>query len=172
MASTGGSGGGEPLLAIVGPTACGKSEAALELAAALGAEIVSVDSMLVYRGMDVGTAKQTRAERARVPHHLIDIVEPTGKTSALFGGDATGWPISAATTPDHWTTDGTWFTGRDGKLWGYDGSTLTRVDGPGRVTVIAGPAQGVPQAADEITVIGTHLYFELGHDIVALEPLR
>jgi tRNA dimethylallyltransferase len=67
----------EPLLAIVGPTASGKSEAGLAVAEALGAEIVSVDSMLVYRGMDVGTAKPSPAERARVPHHLIDVARPS-----------------------------------------------------------------------------------------------
>ncbi len=67
----------EPLLAIVGPTASGKSEAAIAVAEAIGAEIVSVDSMLVYRGMDVGTAKPSPADRARVPHHLVDVVEPS-----------------------------------------------------------------------------------------------
>jgi tRNA dimethylallyltransferase len=66
-----------PLLALVGPTASGKSEAAIELALSFGAEIVSVDSMLVYRGMDTGTAKPTAAQRARVPHHLIDLAEPS-----------------------------------------------------------------------------------------------
>ncbi len=65
------------LHALLGPTASGKSEAALILAEARGAEIVSVDSMLVYRGMDLGTAKPTVAERARVPHHLIDLAEPS-----------------------------------------------------------------------------------------------
>lgn len=65
--------GEEPLLAIVGPTASGKSEAAVAVAVALGAEIVSVDSMLVYRGMDIGTAKPSPADRARVRHHLIDV---------------------------------------------------------------------------------------------------
>jgi tRNA dimethylallyltransferase len=64
-------------LALVGPTASGKTEAALALAEALAAEIVSVDSMLVYRGMDLGTAKPSPAERARVPHHLIDVAEPS-----------------------------------------------------------------------------------------------
>jgi tRNA dimethylallyltransferase len=66
-----------PLLALVGPTAVGKTALSLRLARALGAEIVSVDSMLVYRGMDVGTAKPTLAERWEVPHHLIDLVEPS-----------------------------------------------------------------------------------------------
>ncbi len=68
--------GVRPLLALLGPTASGKSEAGIILAERLGAEIVSVDSMLVYRGMDVGTAKPTPAERARVPHHLLDVADP------------------------------------------------------------------------------------------------
>lgn len=67
----------EPLLAIIGPTASGKTEAALEVARALGAEIVSVDSATVYRGMDVGTAKPTLEQRVSVPHHLIDVAEPS-----------------------------------------------------------------------------------------------
>ncbi len=62
--------------AIVGPTAGGKSALAMELAACEPVEIVSVDSMQVYRGMDVGTAKPTPDERARVPHHMIDVLEP------------------------------------------------------------------------------------------------
>jgi tRNA dimethylallyltransferase len=65
------------MLALVGPTASGKSEAALAIAPLLGAEIVSVDSMLVYRGMDVGTAKPTVEQRAAVPHHLLDLAEPS-----------------------------------------------------------------------------------------------
>src|SRR5882762_8609586 len=65
-----------PLL-LTGPTAVGKSEIALRLAEKLGGEIVSVDSMQVYRGLDIGTAKPSAADRARVPHHLIDIVEIT-----------------------------------------------------------------------------------------------
>jgi len=66
-----------PLLGLVGPTASGKTELSLRLAEGLDAEIVSVDSMVVYRGMDVGTAKPTRAERARVPHHLLDLADPS-----------------------------------------------------------------------------------------------
>jgi tRNA dimethylallyltransferase len=65
-----------PFLALVGPTASGKSDAALRIAHRLGAEIVSVDSMVVYRGMDVGTAKPTAEERSLVPHHLLDLAEP------------------------------------------------------------------------------------------------
>ena len=65
-----------PLLALVGTTASGKTEAALAIAERLDAEIVSVDSMVLYQGMDVGTAKPSAAERARVPHHLLDLAEP------------------------------------------------------------------------------------------------
>jgi tRNA dimethylallyltransferase len=67
----------EPFLALVGPTASGKTEAAVRVAEALGAEILSIDSMQVYRGMDVGTAKPTDEQRGRVPHHLLDLVEPS-----------------------------------------------------------------------------------------------
>ena len=67
---------------LLGPTASGKSHLALALAQRLPAEIVSVDSALVYRGMDIGTAKPTAAERAQVPHHLIDLVDPDHAYSA------------------------------------------------------------------------------------------
>ena len=60
---------------IVGPTAVGKSQIALQLAEQLGGEIISADSMQVYRGLDIGTAKPSSAERTRVPHHLIDICD-------------------------------------------------------------------------------------------------
>jgi tRNA dimethylallyltransferase len=76
-------------IALLGPTASGKSALAQELAARLPIEIVSVDSAQIYRGMDIGTAKPSRAERAEVPHHLIDLVEPTETYSAgRFRGDA------------------------------------------------------------------------------------
>jgi len=64
------------VIAIVGPTASGKSALAMRAADALAGEIVSADSRQIYRGMDVGTAKPTRAERARVRHHLIDVADP------------------------------------------------------------------------------------------------
>jgi tRNA dimethylallyltransferase len=67
---------GGPLVVIVGPTAVGKTALSLYLAEALGGEVISADSRLFYRGMDIGTAKPTLQERARVPHHLIDIAEP------------------------------------------------------------------------------------------------
>ena len=61
---------------MLGPTASGKSEVGLRLARDIGAEIISVDSMQVYRGMDIGTAKPTEADRALVAHHLVDVVDP------------------------------------------------------------------------------------------------
>jgi tRNA dimethylallyltransferase len=63
------------ILVILGPTASGKSALAMEVAERLGAHILSVDSMQVYRGMDIGTAKPSEAERVRVPHHAIDLVD-------------------------------------------------------------------------------------------------
>ena len=77
------------VLALAGPTASGKTAAALAIAQAHGAEIISVDSALVYRGMDIGTAKPSAAERAAVPHHLIDIRDPLNAYSAAeFAADA------------------------------------------------------------------------------------
>ena len=64
------------LICIVGPTGVGKTGMAMELAGRFGGEIVSADSMQVYRHMDIGTAKPTAAERGRVPHHLLDVVDP------------------------------------------------------------------------------------------------
>ncbi len=78
-----------PIPLLLGPTASGKSAAALEVARHLPVEIVSVDSAQVYVGMDVGTAKPSPAERAAVPHHLIDIVSPAEAYSAArFVADA------------------------------------------------------------------------------------
>ena len=72
------------LLVLVGPTAVGKTALSLRLAETLDGEIVSADSRLFYRGMDIGTAKPTPEERARVPHHLIDIADPD-ETVGLAG---------------------------------------------------------------------------------------
>ncbi|MDP1955770.1 MAG: tRNA (adenosine(37)-N6)-dimethylallyltransferase MiaA [Polaromonas sp.] len=77
-------------IALTGPTACGKTAAAMAIAARHAVEIISVDSALVYRGMDIGTAKPTAAELAAVPHHLIDIRDPLQAYSAAeFVADAT-----------------------------------------------------------------------------------
>ncbi|SCK20093.1 tRNA (adenosine(37)-N6)-dimethylallyltransferase MiaA [Vogesella sp. LIG4] len=74
---------------LMGPTACGKTGLALALAERFPVEIVSVDSALVYRDMDIGTAKPTAAEMASCPHHLIDIIDPTETYSAAqFHADA------------------------------------------------------------------------------------
>ena len=69
------------LIAIVGPTAVGKSDLAVDLALALGGEVVNADSMQLYRGMDIGTAKLTMAERRGVPHHLLDVWDVTRTAS-------------------------------------------------------------------------------------------
>ena len=78
-----------PVLVLVGPTAIGKTELSLLLAEQFNCEIVSVDSMQVYRFMDIGTAKVSIEERARIPHHLIDVVEPDAEyDAACFVRDA------------------------------------------------------------------------------------
>lgn len=77
------------MILLLGPTATGKSALALRLAEALDGEIVSVDSAQVYRGMDIGTAKPDAATRARVPHHLVDLIDPAESYSAArFRADA------------------------------------------------------------------------------------
>lgn len=73
---------GPVLPAIVGPTASGKTALALDLADRLPIEIVSCDSQAIYRGLDIGTAKPTPEDRARVPHHLVDVVDPVEEYSA------------------------------------------------------------------------------------------
>ena len=81
---------GPSAIAIAGPTASGKSALSMLIAQRWPTEIISVDSALVYRGMDIGTAKPSREDRAQVPHHLIDILDPTQSYSAMqFVQDAT-----------------------------------------------------------------------------------
>jgi tRNA dimethylallyltransferase len=81
--------GARPIACLLGPTASGKTAAALALAARRSVEIVSVDSALVYREMDIGTAKPTPKELAAAPHHLIDIIDPAARYSAAnFRADA------------------------------------------------------------------------------------
>jgi tRNA dimethylallyltransferase len=77
------------VLAVLGPTASGKSALALSLAERIGGEILNCDSTAVYRGFDIGTDKVPRAEQRGIPHHLIDIADPTDVyTAAQFAGDA------------------------------------------------------------------------------------
>src|SRR5207237_7752373 len=71
-------------LILTGPTGSGKTQLGLELTERLGAEIVSMDSMALYRGMDIGTAKPTAAERERVRHHLIDVLDPWESASVAW----------------------------------------------------------------------------------------
>src|SRR5262245_28418915 len=73
---------------LTGPTAAGKTAVGLELARRIGAEIISLDSMALYRGMDIGTAKPTREERQSIPHHLIDVLDPANEFSVAQYLDA------------------------------------------------------------------------------------
>jgi tRNA dimethylallyltransferase len=97
-------------LILTGPTACGKSALALELAERFGAEIIGLDSMTVYRGMDIGTAKPTAQERARIPHHLIDVLDPWESLTVAWWLDRAAeacrditargkWPLFVGGTP-------------------------------------------------------------------------
>jgi len=79
----------KPIVCIMGPTASGKTKLAIELAHRISGEIISVDSALIYRGMDIGTAKPTLEEREGIPHYLIDIADPSEVYSAAnFRSDA------------------------------------------------------------------------------------
>src|SRR5437773_2484095 len=71
-------------LILTGPTGSGKTDLALELAERLDAEIVVMDSMTLYRGMDIGTAKPTSAQRQRIPHHLLDVLDPWQSASVAW----------------------------------------------------------------------------------------
>jgi tRNA dimethylallyltransferase len=80
-----------PILAILGPTATGKSALGIELALRHGGEIISCDSTAVYRGFDIGTDKVPLAERRGIPHHLIDVVDPTDEYTDIY--ERGRWPI-------------------------------------------------------------------------------
>ena len=90
-----------PLVLIIGPTAVGKTELAIQLAEQLNGEIISADSRLFYRGMDIGTAKPSPDEMARVPHHLIDIVNPDETLSLAVFQQKARELISEAYTRNH-----------------------------------------------------------------------
>ena len=76
----------------MGPTASGKTALSLLAARQLGGEIVCMDSMQLYRGMDIGTAKPTKEERAAVPHHMLDILDPAQEYSvSQYAQDARAW---------------------------------------------------------------------------------
>jgi len=85
------------ILVIVGPTASGKSDLAAGLARVLGGEIVNADSMQIYRGMDIGTAKPTVEEQGGIPHHLIDVASPDRPFSAADFAEAAGRAVAGIT---------------------------------------------------------------------------
>lgn len=157
-----------------------------EFAGAAGDRLVTAITASVYNLYGPGSSvRRVQVKGALRPDGLVQLpsgavamvlgerlvlVGPDGRSVTLLGGSTTGWPVSATGVPAlQRTADGTWFAGPDGKLWGYDGSYLVRVDAPGRITVVAGPTQGVPQAADHLTVIGSALYFQLGNDLIRLD---
>jgi tRNA dimethylallyltransferase len=78
------------VLILTGPTGSGKSQLGIELARGLDAEIISMDSMALYRGMDIGIAKPTREERARIPHHLLDVLDPWESANVAWWLDQAG----------------------------------------------------------------------------------
>ena len=80
----------EALVAIVGPTATGKTGLAVALAAEFSAEIISADSRQVYRGLDIGTAKPTAPERAQAPHHVLDVVAADNASFSVAVGSSVG----------------------------------------------------------------------------------
>lgn len=93
---------GQPyVVVLVGPTAVGKSTAAIELAEAVSGEIISADSRYLYRGLDIGTAKPSAADRARVPHHLIDVTTPEQPWSLAQYQRAANAAIEAVLSRDH-----------------------------------------------------------------------
>jgi|GEM_PF-3507613 len=87
-----------PAIFLMGPTASGKTALAVQLAHVFNAEIISVDSALVYKGMDIGTAKPTVNEREGVPHHLIDILDPAEyfSTGRIKGSVPFNYPLISA----------------------------------------------------------------------------
>jgi tRNA dimethylallyltransferase len=94
------------VVTVLGPTTAGKSSLAIELALALDGEVVNADSMQLYRGMDIGTAKVTMAERRGVPHHLLDIWPVT------YPAAAAEYQALARAALDEITARGRWCTGQ------------------------------------------------------------
>jgi tRNA dimethylallyltransferase len=168
-------------LALVGPTASGKSDLALSVAHAIGdVEIVSVDSMQVYRGLDIGTAKPTARERAAVPHHLIDVadasedwsvarfqtaardaiagIESRGKRAFLVGG--TGLYFQAVVDPLHFPPEDLALraefevevTTSEGLAAAY--AELQRVDPAAAARIEPGNARRIVRALEVITLTG------------------
>jgi tRNA dimethylallyltransferase len=168
------------VIALAGPTASGKSAAAMALARRHEAEIVSVDSALVYRGMDIGTAKPSRAERAQVPHHLIDLRDPSQAYSAAEFLDDARRLVREINARGKWTllVGGTmlyfkaWFEGLDAmpkadtavradleaqaarRGWPALHADLARVDPAAAARLAPGDAQRIQRALEVFRVSG------------------
>ena len=136
---------------LTGPTASGKSAVGVELAERIGAEIVSLDSMALYRGMDIGTAKPTAEERRRVPHHLIDVLEPHEEFSlaqyvdgrrALRGGNRRPRPAGAVRRRHAAVSEGTAAGNLPGTAGRLGTAAATGRRGPAAWRRVAAPATG------------------------------
>ena len=93
-----------PILVIAGPTATGKTGVALELARALEGELIGADSVQVYRGFDIGSAKPSADELAGVPHHLIDVLQPDQEIDAAAYASLADRAIDRSLAPSRWST--------------------------------------------------------------------
>ena len=89
------------VVAVVGPTATGKSDLGLDLAEALGGEVVNADASQLYRGMDIGTAKLAPAERRGIPHHQLDVLEVTDEASVAAYQSASRADLDAVQSRGH-----------------------------------------------------------------------
>ena len=141
------------IFAVVGPTAAGKSDLAMRLAEERGGAIVSVDSMQVYRGLDIGTAKATREDRERIPHYMIDLVEPDVEYSVSeFQGQARG--VLSARTGVSFIVGGSGFHFRaivdPMEFPPTDPELRERIRGLGRAGVAARLLEADPDAAKHV----------------------
>lgn len=145
------------LSAVVGPTAAGKSALAMHIAEATGAALVSADSRQLYRGFDIGTAKPTRDERARVPHYGVDAAEPTERWSAARWADACA----------EWVADAD-ARGTPPLVVGGTGLYLRALATP----IFAEPALDPEHRARLVSVLETLSLGELRRWVLVLDPAR
>lgn len=186
-----------PVIALLGPTAAGKSAVAIEVCQAVGGEVVSIDSMAVYRGMDIGTAKPTLAERELVTHHMVDVwpvdhpvtvaefqqharaairdIQERGLVAVLVGGS--GLYMSAV-------LDDLQFPGTDPVIRAHwerelqiQGSaalhaTLTARDPAAALAINAANGRRIVRALEVIDITGQPFTATLPRDIPAIDALR
>lgn len=148
---------------LLGPTASGKSAVAMALAHTRAVEIVSVDSALVYRGMDIGTAKPSREDRQRVPHHLIDLIDPIQRYSAAAFADDARRLIPAIHARDAEAAEHGW-PALHARLAALDPATAARLE--------PGDSQRIQRALEVIRTTGRPLSEQLGARTVPADAPR